>query len=225
MLRPSSSSSKKTENGSLEAPVGPSGGAKEDIAIAQLSSQLESNRLEVENLTKDQSQLKNTIQQYQMRVNQTPVREQQLAEMLRNYELLKQDYADKLNKEMESQMAANLEKRQEGQQFRVVDRPSLPTIPSSPNRIKISLGGGFVGIGLGLAFAFLRDMRDRSFHSEEALRKRFAVPLIMGIPLLITASEEQIRTRKRALEWMAGFALGLAVIVTEVYEFYIYRHS
>ena len=225
MLRPSSSSPKRAENASPEAPVGLSAGAKEDISIAQLSSQLESNRLEVENLTKDESQLKNTIQQYQMRVNQTPVREQQLAEMLRNYELLKQDYADKLNKEMESQMAANLEKRQEGQQFRVVDRPSLPTIPSSPNRIKISLGGGFVGIGLGLAFAFLRDMRDRSFHSEEALRKRFAVPLIMGIPLLITASEEQIRTRKRALEWMAGFALGLAVIVTEVYEFYIYRHS
>ena len=47
--------------------------------------------------------------------------------------LLKQNYADLLGKKQQSQLATSLEKQQEGQQFRLVDSPSLPTVPSSPN--------------------------------------------------------------------------------------------
>ena len=198
---------------------------KDDITIGQLRSEIESNRLEIENLTNEEKQLKIAIQQYQMRLNQTPVREQELAGILRNYELLKQDYADKLNKEMESQMAGNLEKRQEGQQFRLIDRPSLPTVPSSPNRIKISLGGAAAGIGLGLALALLMDMMDRSFHSEEELSKGLAFQFVVGVPLIRTSSEERSRTRKKAFEWVAGSALTVAVLIAELYEFYLYRRG
>jgi len=225
MLTPASTSPVVTENPALDVPNRPSAAPKEDLTIAQLRSQLESNRLEIENLAKEEKQLKASIQQYQVRLNQTPVREQELAGILRNYELLKQDYAEKLNKEMESQMAGNLEKRQEGQQFRLIDRPSLPTVPTSPNRVKISLGGAAGGIGLGLALALLMDMRDRSFHSEDELSKSLAFPFVVGVPLIRTEWEERARTRKRAMEWVAGSALTLAVFAVEFYEFYLYRHG
>jgi succinoglycan biosynthesis transport protein ExoP len=194
---------------------------EEDASLAQLRGQAEANRLEIENLSKDEQRLKDAISQYQTRLNATPMREQQIAGILRNYDLLKQDYAELLNKEMQSQLSADLEKRQEGQKFRLVDRPSLPTVPSSPNRIKISLGGAAAGIGLGLALAFLMDTRDRSFHSEEGLSKHFALPLVVGVPLLLTSYEERSRTRKRAVEWVAGSGLSLAVFVAEFYEFYV----
>jgi polysaccharide biosynthesis transport protein len=225
MLTPSSASPHGTQNVPADAPIAPATAPKEDLTIGQLRSQVESNRLEIENLTKEQAQLKMTIQQYQMRLNQTPVREQELTAILRNYELLKQDYADKLNKKMESQMAGNLEKRQEGQQFRLIDRPSLPTVPSSPNRMKISLGGAAGGIGLGLALALLMGMTDRSFHSEQELSNRLAFQFVVGVPLIRTAWEERSRTRKRALEWVAGSVLSLAVLVAQFYEFYLYRHG
>jgi capsular polysaccharide biosynthesis protein len=138
---------------------------------------------------------------------------------------LKQDYADLLSKKMQSELAGNLEKRQEGQQFRLVDRPSLPTVPSSPNRVKISLGGAAGGVCLGLALAFLIDIRDRSFHSEEDLTQRFALPLVLGVPLMLTASEERARTWKRAFEWMVGSGLALTLFAVEFYEFYIYRNG
>ena len=200
-------------------------GIEEDASLAQLRSQSEANRLEIQNLSKDEQRLKDTIAQYQNRLNATPMREQQIAGILRNYELLKQDYADLLNKETQSQLAGDLEKRQEGQQFRPIDQPSLPTVPSSPNRINITLGGAAAGIGLGLALAFLMDVRDRSFHSEEDLSKHFALPLVVGVPLLLTSYEERSRTRKRAFEWAAGSALALAVFAVEFYEFYLSRHG
>lgn len=197
----------------------------EDTSLGQLRGQLEANRVEIENLAKDEKRLKSEVDQYQIRVNATPVREQQLAGILRNYDQLKQDYADLLAKESQSQMAADLEKRQEGQQFHLIDRPSLPTVPSSPNRIKISLGGAGAGIGLGLALAFLMNLKDSSFHSEEDLSQCFAVPFVVGVPLLLTKYEERSRTRKRAFEWVAGSGLVLAALLAQLYEFYLYRHG
>ena len=197
----------------------------EDISLRQLHGQLVANRLEIENLSKDEKRLKDEIEQYQSRLNATPVREQQLAGILRNYDQLKQDYADLLAKESQSQMAADLEKRQEGQQFRLIDRPSLPTVPTSPNRIKMSLGGVAGGIGLGLALALLMNLRDTTFHSEEDLSQRFALPLVVGVPLLLTSYEERSRARKRAFEWVAGSGLVLSVLLAQLYEFYLYRHG
>ena len=195
----------------------------EDVSLGQLRGQMEANRLEIANLSKEQQRLKGEVDQYQGRLNATPVREQQLAGILRNYDQLKQDYSDLLTKESQSQMAQDLEKRQEGQQFRQVDRPSLPTRPLSPDRIKISLGGAAAGVGLGLVIAFILDLMDRSFHSEEDLSQRFALPIVVGVPLLLTSQEEDSRTRKRVFEWLAGSGLVLAVFLAEVYEYYIYK--
>jgi capsular polysaccharide biosynthesis protein len=181
--------------------------------------------LEIENLTREEEKLKVAIEQYQKRLNQTPVREQQLTGILRNYDQLKQDYTDLLNKESQSRMAADLEKRQEGQQFRLVDQPSLPTIPSSPNRIKVSLGGVAGGIGLGLALAFLMEFRDRSLRSEKDLGQRFALPIVISVPLMLTPGEQQARAWKRTVELAAGCGLALAVFAAELYEYYLYRHG
>jgi len=194
-------------------------------AIGELRGQLVGNRLEIENLSKDEKRLKEQVERYQLRLNETPVREQQLAGILRNYDQLKQDYAELLAKESQSQMSADLEKRQEGQRFRLVDQPSLPTLPSSPDRIKISLGAAAGGLGLGLGLALLLELKDRSFHSEDDLSRRFALPLVVGVPLVLTQYEERARTRKRAFEWVAGSGLILAVLVAQLYEYYLYRHG
>jgi succinoglycan biosynthesis transport protein ExoP len=195
--------------------------ADEDISLVQLRGQLETNRFEIQTLFKDEKRLKEQIGEYQQRLNATPVREQQLAGIQRNYDQLKSDYSDLLAKETQSQMAGDLEKRQEGQQFRQVDRPSLPTVPSSPNRIKVSLGGAAAGVALGLALALLMHLRDNTFYSEEDLGQRFALPLVVGVPLLLTSYEERTRSRKRALEWVAGSGIVLAVILAQLYEFYL----
>jgi hypothetical protein len=69
----------------------------------------------------------------------------------------------------------------------------------------------------------LMHMKDRSFHSEEDLSQRFALPLVVGVPLLLTPYEERSRARKRAFEWVAGSGVVLAVLLAQLYEFYLYR--
>jgi polysaccharide biosynthesis transport protein len=195
---------------------------REDAPMSQVKSQLEANRVEMDNLTKDANHIKEKIGQYQERLNTTPVREQQLAGMLRDYELLKLNYADLLKKEQESGLAVSLEKHQEGQQFRVVDPPTLPTVPSSPKRLLISLGGAGAGLFLGLGLAFLVDNMNRAFHTEEELRQKFPAPLVLAVPLMLTPAQQRMRPWRWAFEALAGCVLIGAVCVA---EFYVYLHG
>lgn len=193
-----------------------------DATLAQLKSQLEANRLEIEDLAVTEQKLRSELEQYQNRLNSTPIREQQLTAILRDYELVKQHYADLLKKESESQLATELEKQQEGQQFRVADPPNLPAKPSSPNRLLMSLASIAGGLVVGLGLAFLRELKDTSFHAEKDLVQRFSMPIVIGIPMLLTPSESRGRTRKHALEWVTACMLVAAVGVA---EFYVYRHG
>jgi succinoglycan biosynthesis transport protein ExoP len=195
---------------------------EEDVAVAQLRSQLQANTLEIENLGKKEQKLRTEIDQYQSRLNVTPVREQQLASMQRDYDLLRQSYGDLLKKEQESQLATNLEKRQEGQQFQLSDPPNLPSLPSSPQRVKMSLIALAAGLILGCALALLVEMRKSPFYSENDVTSRLALPFVVGIPLFFTPAEERSRSWRKALEWVAGSALMVAVFVA---EFYVYRHG
>jgi uncharacterized protein involved in exopolysaccharide biosynthesis len=195
--------------------------SEEDASIAQVKSQLESNRLEIENLSKEEKQRNATILEYQSRLNLTPVREQQLSGILRDYELSQKEYQDLLGKEQQSQLAMSLEKRQGGQQFRVAESPSLPTLPSSPKRLKISLGGVGGGILLGLVIAVLAEIKNPKLYNEHEVSRRFSMPLVVGLPMLLAPAEVRLRRWKRSFEWFGGSALALGVLAA---EYFVYIH-
>jgi polysaccharide biosynthesis transport protein len=194
----------------------------DEAPVAQLKSQLEANRLEIEHLSKDEAKFKAGLIEYEKRLNLTPVREQQLTGILREYDLQKQNYADLLSKELQSKLATSLEKQQGGQQFRLIDPPSLPEVPSSPKRDKINQGGLVGGILLGLILAFLMEVKDGSFYSEKQISKCFPIPIMVSVPLLPTPSENRLRTWKRSFEWVAGC---IVILVVCAAEFYVHKHT
>jgi hypothetical protein len=193
----------------------------EENAVAQLRSQLEANRLELANLTRDEAKLKAAVAVYQSRLNMTPVREQELAGIVRETEALREDYADLQKKEQESQLARDLEKNQRGQQFRMVDAPSFPAVPVSPKRLKLSAGAAAAGVALGLLWAFALEWGLRSFHSEKEMRDHFLphAPFVVAMPVLFTPREQRRRKWRIAGEWCAGTVLAALVGLAEYYVF------
>jgi polysaccharide chain length determinant protein (PEP-CTERM system associated) len=222
LLAASTQAAAPTKDGTVQESPKSAKSSERDATTAQLKSQLEANRLEIQNATEDAEQTKARIAEYQRRLNLTPVREQELADLLRDYNLSKLHYEDLLSKKTQSELATSLERRQQGQRFRIIDRPSLPMKPTSPDHVKISLAGLAAGIAVGVALAFLAETRDHSLRDEQELRRIFAFPLMVGVPTLLSKVEERRRSRVKALEWFVGAALCLLVCAT---EFYVYRRG
>ncbi len=190
-----------------------------DPVVAQLGGQLEANRMEVEDLAKDEKRLQASVGELQGHLNLTPAREQQIAGMTRELSALNEDITAMEKIEKPSELAADMEKRQEGQQFRELDPPTLPSKPSSPARFKISLVALVVGVLIGLALAFLMDLRSPTFHSEKELRQRFSPPMVITVPLLPTTREKRVHFWKVGFEWVGGCALAAAMLAVEFYVF------
>jgi polysaccharide chain length determinant protein (PEP-CTERM system associated) len=194
----------------------------DDPAVALLKANLEANRLEIENLTREEGRLKLAITQYEGRINQTPVREQQQSSILRDTEVLRLQYSELQKKEQESQLATNLEKQQGGKQFRLIDPASLPAVPSSPKRAKMSLGGAVGGLCLGLALAFVMEKRNTCFRTEKEVTKQLELPFVLGVPLLPTPKEERRRKRSNLFQWAIASMMMLVVFAA---EYFVYRRG
>src|SRR5262249_48933903 len=103
--------------------------------LMQIRSQVKANELEIQNYQRQERSIEDKIAEYRNRLNLTPATEQELAEISRGYEETRANYNSLLQKQNQSQLATNLEQRQGGEQFRVLDPPSLPDKPKSPNRL------------------------------------------------------------------------------------------
>ena len=194
----------------------------DDLALDGILRQAEANAAQITTLAQQEERLKAESEQYQKRLNMAPLREQQLAEIVRDDNLYKENYTNLLNKTLQSQMVTNLEENHEGQQFRLVDPPSLPAAPTGPPRLKICLGGLAAGILGGFALAFLMDNLDSSFHDAKTLGKDFPLPFVIGVPRVRTRQESRLRRLRIAFEWLAGIVIMTATLSA---EFYVLRNG
>lgn len=176
---------------------------------SELESQLKVNRIEIANRELGSAELKSKIAEYQSRLNREPVREQQLAELTRNYDQSKANYDALLKKRNDSELATSLERRQQGEHFRILDPPSLPVKPHSPNRLKLSVIGLIAGLVLGGGLSAGAEMVDDRLYSEKQLKELLSVSVISEIPPITTSKEE---ARRQRFVWLGWAATGLGFV-------------
>ena len=178
--------------------------------LAQLSSQLKANQLQIQSTDKQIASLQQKIGEYQARLNVTPLREQQMSDLTRDYEQSKANYESLLAKQMQSSLATNLEKRQQGEQFRIIDPPSMPVKPVSPNRLIWSLGGLALGLALGAGLVVIMEAVNDTIRNEHELLASQRLPILAEIPHMQTAVEI---SRKRWYPLMEAAVMAAMFVV------------
>ena len=181
--------------------------------VFQIQSQLKANQTEIENRQRSIQELQARITDYQGRLNQEPVREQQLADLTRGYDQTKADYDSLLQKKNESQLSTSLERQQQGEHFRVLDPPNLPVKPHSPNRLMFLGIGLLVGAVLGGGFSAATEMADDRIYSDKELKELVPVCVMVEIPPLATVKEQEQETRRVRLRWAAAGAVIASVLL------------
>jgi uncharacterized protein involved in exopolysaccharide biosynthesis len=173
----------------------------------------------LENGEREQARLRNNISVYEQRNEGIPVRETEMTELLRDYSTLNATYLSLLSKKEDSKMALNVQTRQIGEQFKVIDPARVSERPISPNRPRLNAMGTLAGLTVGMLLIALFEYRDNSFKTDHDITRVLALPVLAVVPFMQSAAEEK-RTFRFQLVMACGFsATVLACTLVVVYTF------
>jgi polysaccharide chain length determinant protein (PEP-CTERM system associated) len=166
----------------------------DSIAVQQLRAQLRALEQGITQKKHDQAALQGQIRMYQDRISSSPLVQEEYKALTRDYTTAQSFYDDLLKKMNDSKMATDLEKRQQGEQFRVMDEPNLPDSPSFPNRTVFAGAGFAAGLCLGLMIVAFIEYKDTSLRSE---RDIWAFTKLPTLSVIAFAGEAETVKAKR----------------------------
>ena len=163
--------------------------------------QLKAATAEVASLKKENAEIRKCIAAVEQRIEQSPRREQEMISLIRDYDNQKNSYDGLLKKKLEADVSQNLEKRQKGTQFQILDPANLPEAPFRPNRGMVMGGALFLALALGLGGTIAREAMDLRLRDVRDFRHFYKVPVLGTIP----GFQDERYQRERAVRRAAVF--------------------
>lgn len=195
-------------SGTASAPVNVTPDNPEYLRI---SSELEAARRELAAARSSAAQARADIGRYQQRLVNTPEVEKAYLQLVRDYEIAQNQYAETKNKLIEAEFGSSLENQQGGERFALIRTPNLPDSPFSPNRLGVILLGIVLGCGLAVGLVALVESSDATVRSAHDLEELTEVPAIGAIPILNNRTDRQRKFRIGV--WSAAsFAAALLIV-------------
>lgn len=158
--------------------------ANEPPEIQQFRARLHQIDLSITQRAHEQQELQRQIKVLQNRIQSSPMIQQEFKALTRDHQTALDFYNDLLKKRNESQMATELERRQQGEQFRVLDPPSLPQRPSFPKPPLFGLGGLSAGLVMGLGLVRFAEWRNKSVRTKRDIEIYLGLPTLALLPLM-----------------------------------------
>ncbi len=147
-----------------------------------LTAQIRALSAEIAMRKQRRAQLEKLITNIERRVEASPKHEQQLSVLLRDYENNRLSYEKLQNNKIAASISENLEKRQKGEQFRIVDPANLPISPVKPDPLRVFLGGLAAGFVLVGSTIWWKDLRNLPFRRPEEVEAALESPCLATIP-------------------------------------------
>jgi polysaccharide chain length determinant protein (PEP-CTERM system associated) len=156
--------------------------------------EIERIKVDINTLTTDIGKLKSQISGYERRIENSPRREQELLSLKRDYNNTKASYDLLLNKKLETEVSINMDKKQKGERFQVLEPARLPEKPVFPNMKMLFLLALVAGPNIGLGLVFFLEYLDTSFRSPKDIESNLGFSVLATIPLI--QDKKYIRRQK-----------------------------
>ena len=160
---------------------------------------------EMRRLQADVEDTKRQISTYQKRVENTPKREQELLSLRRDYQNIQTTYDSLLARKLEAEIAVNMERKQKGEQFRILDPAKMPQKPVKPDMQKLFIMVVGAGLAIGGGIIFLLEYMDSSFKRPEDIEEDLDLPVLCSVPQIISRKSRILRRFEYASCAVFGF--------------------
>jgi uncharacterized protein involved in exopolysaccharide biosynthesis len=178
---------RRAGNPAAEPPIAPRLPTPTEITrqnrLSEMRIELESVKAAIAHKEAQQQQLRDTLTTYKARIDVVPTRESELVELTRDYETLQKGYTTLLAKKEDAKISSELDRRQVGEQFKVLDPANLPNRPFSPNR-RLILAGSLLGPLVALLLAWWFEFQDLTLRSEEEVTRALSLPVLGTFPVI-----------------------------------------
>ena len=194
-------------------------GASNPLYIS-LRSMLAEKEAQASALAARKNQLQSDLAQLSSLQSEEPEVVAEQARLNRDYEVLKRQYDKLLEDREQLRLRSDVNIRTEGMKFRVIERPSVPTVPAKPNRPLLLSVILIVALGGGAGAAFAKSQIQMTFPTLGRLQAVTGLPVLGAVSEIVTPTA-QAAARQR-LRWFAGAgaALGGAYVLLMVVEFW-----
>jgi polysaccharide chain length determinant protein (PEP-CTERM system associated) len=186
--------------------------------IRDLKLQMDDIDRQLADKQEQERRLRAVVTDYQARLDSVPKRESELVELTRDYTTLQASYQSLLVKREDAKLASNLERRNIGEQFKVLDPARAPERPFSPNHRLIELGGTTAGLAMGLLLVGFLEYRDSTFKCEDDVVRLLNVRVLALVPFMISHTERRTQRWRTVL-----IGVGTIVFVSSAAFFIVWK--
>lgn len=155
---------------------------RERERVENLRAQIAAAARQIEALETDRHATTRQLQAVLARLQRLPIREQELASLTRDYEITKANYQSLLDKRLAAEMATEMETRQKGERFTLLEAARVPEQPVRPNRPLLLTLGVAASLLLGFVFAIGVELSAGTVLGEWELPPH--VPVLGRVPVL-----------------------------------------
>jgi polysaccharide chain length determinant protein (PEP-CTERM system associated) len=188
--------------------------APSSVAEQQARAEEQRAALQVQSAGKEVQRLTDEMNHAQDRLANTPRVAEQLDALEREYGQLGESFKSMSDKRLDAAVAANMERRQKGEQFRVLEPAYAPPDPTSPNRPLILALGVMLGIGAAAGVALLLDASDSSYHNPRQVQAALRIPVLTAIPSILLDPDRMRLRRRNIRDAFAAAAVTGVVLVS-----------
>lgn len=196
--------------------VAPEGRANEAVRTRKpdnpvylnLKSQIETTTAQIESLRSERREMRGKLELLDLRVSQSPEVEREYLELARDLDSSRGRFRELRDKQMQAQVAEQLERGRKAERFTLIEPPIFPEKPYRPNRGLILMMGVMLALAGGIGAAALRETIDQTVHSARDVVRVMQVPMLAVLPAL--PSPVLLRRRSR-LRWIV--ATGALVLI------------
>ena len=183
--------------------------AGDSYAEQNAKSELRRARLAVEASGQELERLGASQQAIQESIALTPLVAEQLNSLEREYDSLVTSFRDFSVRRQQAAVQANLERKQLGENFRILESAFPAARPGSPNRILMLFVGVIVSLGAGVAMGLVLETSDNSIHDARRLQAYTNMPVLVSIPAIRLDPDRRLRRRRLLLELVIATVISL----------------